>query len=200
MLLLVVLVNYTVDPTWCFTHANRFNSRQLAFDERQQKSNFLMAHPAGYDAVMLGSSRTTFINQYDIAGYRVFNFAVNAMIPAEYPAYVRFFNRHNRDKTRLIILGLDFFGSNRNFNGYNYRAPEEYFSNAENPWYRYKTLLTSDLLVYSFKNIRQLFAPTKNFYYNRSNAKLVDTVSDATRQINTAKDLEQFKRELYGKN
>lgn len=200
MLLLVVLINFTVDPTWCFTHANRLNARQLAFDERQQKANFLIAHPAGYDAVMLGSSRTTFINQYAIADHRVFNFAVNAMVPAEYAAYVRFFNRHNRDKTKLIFLGLDFFGSNKNFNGYSSKTPEEYFANAENRWYRYTSLLTADLLLHSCKNIRQLFAPTKNFYYDRTNVKRVDTISDKTRQTNAAKDLEQFKRELYGKN
>lgn len=187
-----------MDPLWCFTHANSLNSRQLPFDERQQKTDYLVARQNSYDALLLGSSRTTFISQEAVTGYRAFNAAVNAMMPDEYAPYAGFFKNHNSSPIKLIIIGVDFFGSNANFKGYGHSPPEVYFKNAENPLFPFKTLLTADAVRYSLQNIRQLFAPSSHKFYDRKNIKHTLPISTAFRQHYTQKDLIEFKRNLYG--
>jgi hypothetical protein len=195
----VAAITYLVDPMWCFTHSNLLNSRQLPFDERQQKSDYLVARPSVYNALMLGSSRVTVIDQRDIKGFTAFNGSVNAMMPDEYANYADFAKRHNRGEFRLIILGADFFGSNANFKGYGQKTPDYYFRNAESRWYRFRTLFTWDALYYSYRNVRQLFSPTTHHHYDRNNIKMVMPISPKFREMCIAKDLAEFDRYLYGK-
>jgi hypothetical protein len=193
-------ISYLVDPMWCFTHANRLNSRQLPFDERQQKSNYIVSRPSSYDALIMGSSRTNILDQRDIKGYTAFNFSVNGMMPEEYADYARFFKRHNSQNIKLIVLGVDFFGSNQNFKGYNPKSPDYYFQNAENRWYRFKTLLTLDSISYSVRNIRELYSPTAFAYYKRDATKTFIPIPADFRKASLARDLAEFDRYLYGKN
>jgi hypothetical protein len=193
-------ISYLVDPMWCFTHANRFNSRQLPFDERQQKSNYIVSRPSSYDALIMGSSRTNIIDQRDLKGYTAFSFAVNGMMPDEYADYARFFKKHNNRNVRLILLGVDFYGSNQSFKGYNHKRPEYYFQNAENRWHRFNTLLTWDSFNYSVRNIRELYSPTAFAHYNRDTTKTLMQVPPQYRAASIVKDLAEFDRYLYGKN
>lgn len=195
---LIAFLNYLVDPLWCFSHANFLNSKQLAFDERQEKSDYLVQRQLKYDALLLGSSRTNIIEQQDIVGYSAFNFAVNAMMPEEYAAYAGFAKKHNPQQFKLLLLGVDFFGSNANFKGYGQKKPDHYFKNAEDPLFRYKMLLTWDVCFYSARNVRQLFAPTTHIFYDRNNHKKVLPVSAKYKAIQIAHDMAEFKRYLYG--
>jgi hypothetical protein len=104
-------VNVLVDPLWFFTHSHALNRAQLAFDERAQKSNWLAARPGQFDAVLFGSSRTTYIDQQAFAPFRMFNYAVNSMWPYEYRPYLENFTRVSGRSPELVVLGLDFFGS-----------------------------------------------------------------------------------------
>lgn len=199
-LILIVALSVYIDPLWLFTHTNRYNSHQIAFDERQQKSNFLAARENNYDAIIMGSSRTTFLPASDVPGYKVFNLAVNAMLPEEYTPYTAFFKRHNRRTPRLIIIGVDFFATNGNFHGYGYLAPKEYFNRAESPLWRYGVLLSRDSLLYSIRNIRQVFKNIKLDYYDRNGVKDVARLPLHVRKQFIQKDLVTFRREFYGSN
>lgn len=197
---MIASFTYQIDPMWCFVHSNRYNSRQLPFEPRQQKANYLVARPAAYDALILGSSRLNMIIQRDIKDYTAFNGSVASMLPDEYADYVNFAKRHNKADIKLIILGVDFFSSNTNFKGYGHKTPDHYFQNAENRLYRFKTLLTWDALNYSFKNVQQLSSPTAHVHYDRYN-NLMETypIPAKLRAARIAKDLVEFDRYLYGK-
>ena len=74
---LFALFNYTIDPLWTFGSSNRYNNAQPGFDERQLKTN--RAYFGGlkqYDALMLGSSRGTYINQHDFKTMKLFNYSI----------------------------------------------------------------------------------------------------------------------------
>lgn len=59
-------INFIADPLWTFSHQNIFSKYQDGFDERQQKTNFIYFNGLNkYDGLLLGSSRTTYINQND---------------------------------------------------------------------------------------------------------------------------------------
>ena len=74
VLLPIILVNFIIDPLWTFNHSNQFNNAQQGFNERQQKTN--RAYFVGlekYDTLLIGSSRSTYINQHDFYNMNVFN-------------------------------------------------------------------------------------------------------------------------------
>ena len=196
---LVGLINYTVDPLWCFAHANRFNLKQLAFDERQQKANYLMSHVNDYDAIIIGSSRLTTMNQYEVKGFKAFNSAVSGMLPNEFSQYIDFIKRHNSKKIKLIIVGLDFFSSNLNFNGFGGKPLGECFDCAESDWCKIKGLLTYDELHYSVENAEFNFksSATKP-YYTRNNIVKIPNIQGSIRDANINRDIFTFHTKLYG--
>lgn len=195
---LIFLLCFTVDPLWCFTHKNQWNTKQISFNERQQKSDYLAVRKNNYEILILGSSRTTFLDANDINGYKAFNFAANAMMPDEYREYARFFKKHNQQTPSIILVGLDFYSTNRNFHGYNYLAPTEYFRNAENTLWRYSALMNFDTLKYSLKNIRQTFKTSKLDYYDRNAVKSAVSIPQIQKKHFIDKDLIMFKRDFYG--
>ena len=107
------IFNYTIDPLWNYNHSNKFNNVQKAFNERQQKSNYIYTHGLeDYEGILLGSSRTTFINQNEFNNMKIYNYASNSMFPYEYKGYIDFAKEVKRKDFKYIIIGLDFFSSN----------------------------------------------------------------------------------------
>lgn len=174
IIILVGIVNYIVDPLRMFQHENKFNAKQLDFDERQQKTNYLkfVAVPKNinFESVLLGSSRSTYINQNRFEDLGVFNYAANGMSIYEYDKFIEYFIKINRKAPKKIILGMDFFNTalekNRLFN------KENYLIQTESYLYRLKTLLNIKLTEYSIRNIKQFYKTSKPFY-TRNNIKYI---------------------------
>lgn len=174
MLSLIGILNYVIDPLRMFSHKNKFNEKQLDFDERQQKTNYLkfVAVPQNiyFDSILLGSSRTTYINQNHFEGLHVFNYAVNGMSSYEYNKFINYFYKIRKEEPKNIIIGMDFFNTavekNKLFN------QENYLKTSENEGYRWKTLFNIKLTEYSIRNIKQSYKPSKPFY-TRSNIKYI---------------------------
>ena len=81
---------YYIDPLWLFSSSNKYNDVQVAINERQQKMNHIQFQPFEYDNLLLGSSRSTYINQYDFENMNVYNFAVSNISVREYNAFIEF--------------------------------------------------------------------------------------------------------------
>lgn len=189
---LVALINYVVDPFWMFNHSNFLNQKQLDFNERQQKTNYLVYNKNNYDSLILGSSRTTYLNQNLFTSYNSFNYAANSMYPNEYEYFIDTFSTITQKTPKSIILGVDFFGSNKNENKGNKELL--YYKNTKNNFYRIKMLYSFKMLRFSFKNIRQSIK-TKKLYYNRDLTKFNEKVNISAlpeKIKNTLKYLENY--------
>jgi len=198
-LLLVGGFNYYIDPLWNFSHANKYNRIQISFDERQQKTNRLTWGKNNYDTLILGSSRTTYMNQNDLAGHRAYNYALSIMLLEEYYDYVQYARIKNGRDFDYIIIGLDFFVTNKNIKLQNDFNPPSYYINKSNEFaYRYKTLLSLDLLDYSLKNFEasQRGIP-QTFDYDRNNIKTLNRVSAAVQQEQIRANLVRYKNDIY---
>lgn len=180
-ILLIVSINYIIDPLWTFSHSNKFNNTQDGFDERQQKSNFI--HNNGlkdFNGILLGSSRSTFINQTNFKDMKIYNYAFNAMKPNEYNDYINFAKKHKGKDFEYIIIGLDFFGTNL-LSEVKIEKPKYYIHKAQSPFYRYKMLLSFSTLKKSLKNIgNSLFG--EKLFYNRNNIKYQSIISEEERK------------------
>ena len=200
---LFALFNYTIDPLWTFCHSNKYNNAQPGFNERQLKSN--RAYFCGleqYDALLLGSSRTTYINQNDFKTMNVFNYASVAMYPSEYRGWIEQAKKIKGAPFKTIILGVDFFGTNNGPFGRQQMkeapAPSHYFDLTISFMYRYKMLFTMDTLHKSIEAIEHS-KHLGTIDYTRDNAKQTIRISDARKQQAIHQQTGLYGNLVYGK-
>jgi len=211
LLFTVGLINYYIDPLLCFSHANRFNSKVIDFDERQQKTDDISFKNFNYNALIIGSSRTTFIDQNSFKPLKAYNYACKSMRPSEYISYINYAKARNKKNFDYIIIGFDFFGTNANFNTEKYenvKSPKYYLNNITNPLYRLKTILSFDCLKLSIKTIilnLQKSSVNMDYYYRQDNIKIAhkrslkDFKSDLNSQLKKY-DEQVYKNYIYDKS
>src|SRR4051794_2099220 len=181
----VASFNILIYPLWFFSHENRLNRGQVVFYERAQKTNWLQSHAGEFDAVLLGSSRSTYIGQHDFAPWRLFNYAVSGMWPVEYRPYLDHFAEVNGRPPRRVVLGVDFFGSSLPLS--ELPQPEGYIDRAGDPRYVASSLLSLDLLAKSLATLKRSLGIGRDVRtmdrYDRSNVRyLSEAISKADRQ------------------
>jgi len=196
-------VNFVVDPLWNFSHKYDFNNVQNGFDERQQKTNYVQfRNMTQYQGVLLGSSRTTHINQNDFYNMNIFNYASSSMYPYEYKGYIDNFKKKNSQKLKYIIVGADFYGTSVP-RDVKFQNPEFYITKSESFAYRFKMLFSLDGLRKSVANIK-CFLNSAKVYYSRENVKYALRVSEQERFERYTKNLkrhtESFMKNKYEYN
>ena len=196
------LINYTIDPMWTFNHMNQFNRIQEGFNERQQKSNYVYFHKLNqFDGILLGSSRTTFINQYDFAPIKIYNYSFNSVYPFEYKKYIDFAKQNSSKKFKYIIIGIDFYGSNTpNMETIKFYPPEHYFNNTLSFLYKYKMLILKDTLEKSLINIKNSVKNYKQHGFSRNNIKYNPKVSETERLKRYLANITRHTDEMSSKN
>ena len=167
----VGLFNYYIDPLWTFSHSNKYNNVQTDFNVRIQKMNRLYFNDSSkYDGILLGSSRTTYINQYDFKGMNIFNMAAANMFPREYDGYIDVLQKLKGGKLKYIILGIDFFGTRVPEKEVYHKKAYHYLSESKSFFYRYKHLFSNNLLRYSLRDVMNNYRKPIE-YYDRNNVR-----------------------------
>jgi hypothetical protein len=114
LLLLVIPLCINV----CFDPYNFFNSRLTDFitvsEERKIKLSYLRNHRDVYDSVVIGSSRSSYIDSSSFLAFKMFNLSVSGISIEEYLPYLKFFEQ-TQGRPKLIILSLDFHNTNLNY-------------------------------------------------------------------------------------
>lgn len=171
VLLFIGAFNLFMDPFWCFEHKHRYNQFQKGMNERQQKANKIYFTSEKYNSLLLGSSRTTYMNQNDFQNLKVFNFSATGMRPQEYKTYIDFVINDTKQPIDTIILGTDFFGY-LSYGAFMYDNAPLITNTTKLPYYRWKVLFSFDALNNSFKNFRDYLNPNNHTdRYNRDNVK-----------------------------
>lgn len=175
----IALLNYFIDPLWTFSHTNFFNAKQRDFNERHQKSNYLFFNRMqNYNGILLGSSRSTFIQQTDFKGMDIFNYAMNSMWPFEYEHYINFAKNIKGKDLDYIIIGADFYGT-MNPIDLNFKEPAYYLTQTQSSFYRYKMLFNLDILQQSLKTIKLNILNKSKIFYDRNVIKYQLTVNNS---------------------
>ena len=198
-LTLIALFNYYIDPLWCFSHSNALNNHQNGFNERQQKTNraFFTQMLKNSDSLMLGSSRTAYINQYDFKDMRVFNYAADNMLPNEYGEWIEIAKNIKGSGFKNVIIGIDFFATAQNYDAvidryYNHKRPKDYLQNTQEPLYRYKMLFTWDSAKQSFKDVKKSFKPGVSDYDRKNVRRVCIKVSLRQKKKNIERDIHEY--------
>ncbi|SHG44902.1 hypothetical protein SAMN02745221_00250 [Thermosyntropha lipolytica DSM 11003] len=198
-LLAVAGFNWYIDPHWCFGPSHRYNQVQMPFDERAQKTNYVKFHPFAYDALLLGSSRVTYINPYDFSGLKVYNYGVNNMLPEEYYDYIEYAKKKRGKEFDYIIIGLDFWTTNQNKELPSpIKEPAFYIKQAESFGYRYKMLFSYDTYKLSRKNyLAAARSYPVDYFYDRRLVKHLRRLSEEERKAKIENAVAVYRDRLY---
>lgn len=172
MLLLgmVLGVNSLVDTYWYFGTTNLLSTCKFNFDERVQKTNLLLNMPPRYDALLLGSSRVSFMPPALFRGSTLFNYSLGSMYPDEYEECVA--AARLRHPVRTIYIGMDFYGTatHKMFPADN--PVRKNVEGAQNPLRKLGALLSWDGLLYAFRTARMsLGGGISSDYYDKDYVK-----------------------------
>lgn len=195
----IIIFNLWMDPFWCYPLNHQYNSIQKGTNERQQKSNNLYFLDKKYDALLLGSSRTTYMDRHAFTKMQVFNYAARGMRPQEYITYLDFAIHDCKQPIKTIIIGMDFFGY-LNYGSFMYRNAPSIIHNTKSPLYKYKILLSYDATINSFKNLRDYYNPHNHVdRYNRDNVKssFIRPINDPAIHTRIYEDALHYAHEEY---
>lgn len=177
----IVLINYYIDPFWTFSHKHQYNSYQKPFNERQQKTNYIYFNSLDkFDGILLGSSRTTYINQNDFGDMNIYNYSFNSGHPYEFKGYIDFAKEVKGSDLKYIIIGADFIGT-KIPSVVKTKDPSFYTEQTKSIGYKYKTLLSFDTFKESIKNIKISKKKKSRRWYDRNNIKYRESISDKRR-------------------
>jgi hypothetical protein len=187
------IVNLVADPFWLFQHSNRFNAVQIAFNEREQKTNYLTYREAGYDSLLTGNSRVTFINQNDFKNEKVYNYALSAIALSEFNDYIKYSIKRPGSRIKTIYFGSSFASANLELEKTVPNNPKYYISKSVEPLHRLRMLFNLNLLPYSYRVIKDnLTAPVKGAHYNRHNVAYIIPFSGSEKETILNKDLNAY--------
>jgi len=170
LMFIVALLNYLFDPYWCFSHTNIFTRKQKGFDERQQKTNRITFQSKKYDALLIGDSMVSFINQNDFADLKVYNYGLSGGSIKEYGDYIEYAKKKNGSDFRFIFLGISLLNDFTEFQE-TIHSPSFYIAECNSFLYRYRLLFRGYTLKQSIKNLRLLFGDMGDDYYDRNNVR-----------------------------
>lgn len=107
ILLTILSINLIFDPLW-YLNGNLIGNKNYTFNERLSKVNQFIKKQNKYDCLIVGSSRTTLLNETLIDNYTCFNIAFSAGRIEEFNAYADWLIEKGV-KPKLIIIGIDDF-------------------------------------------------------------------------------------------
>lgn len=192
--------NYWMDPMWMYGGAHEFNDVQDTINERQQKTNRIKFQTFSVDTLLIGSSRSTYIDQHEFEGMDVYNYSVANMSVKEYESYIAFAKENSTKKIERVIIGLDFFKSSLTES----KTPLSiypYAKTLDEPLVRWKNIISYDLTRYSFYNFKASIKDEPVFVrtYDRHNVASTMRLSKEEADVELQKKVEKFKTTFYGK-
>ena len=107
---LVGMINYALDPNYLFGNNSSLNAYRSRYNERQMKVNYLEINKKiKHDSLILGASRSTYLNTSSFEDESIFNFSVSNMTSKEFIDFTNFFEQ-KYGAPKNIYMFLDFVG------------------------------------------------------------------------------------------
>ena len=103
ILLLIAIFNFFVDP-YDFLGNNRTG---VYYRNERQIKDAILAYR--HEGVLIGSSKTGYLNPDDMVCYRFYNASMRGMVPEEMYFYLK---KYLRDE-KLVLIGFDFYMFNK---------------------------------------------------------------------------------------
>ncbi|MCF4151115.1 hypothetical protein L2W58_04805 [Dethiosulfovibrio sp. F2B] len=194
-------INYMVDPLWCFDHEVLLGKNQPMFDERQQKTDWLTFHDVDYDTLIFGNSRVSYLDSREVPG-RAFNYSCGSMRSTEYLDYAKYAKEIQGGSIKCILLGVSFYDTNMAIKT-TFKDSSWYIDRANSVGFRYRSLLSLNLMLYSLEAIkRDADKNTHDAYFRCKKNILAKRMSlpidDVFREKAIKAQINRYRAEVYG--
>lgn len=150
---------FLVDPLWQWDHPWHLTRWHRPFNERTQKTNYLASHKVNIDTLIVGSSRSSYIDPKWLGTGNGFNYAVSSGKPSEFAAYISYVKKRSRIPLKLVVIESS-FGHALTVDT-TFEEPQKYIDDAEDWIKKYKNLFSRDTYKLA-KNSRR--SPLYNYY------------------------------------
>lgn len=187
---LVGIFNFIADPNYLFGNNSKINIYRSDYNERQMKINFLEnTSLTKYDSLILGASRSTYLNSTSFKDEEVFNFSVSDMTSREFIDFTKFFEeKHSTPKD--IYLFVDFIGMLLPQNS----LIEESILNIDNPEYIFSSLLSFSTTRRSLYNLLWSYQKKTG---HRAYLHNLDVVKDKVNIETSLANIDKISRKYY---
>ncbi|MGE6368808.1 hypothetical protein ACQKDB_06735 [Planococcus kocurii] len=194
----VAAFNFWIDPLWHYGHAHGLNDVQIVADEREQKTAQQLYDPTDADTLLLGSSRSTYVQPSGFEKWTVYNYAVANLSMREYYTMLLYAFDQHPDYERVLI-GVDFFKSSEE-QAKDARAITGYETKVQEPFYRAKNLLSFDTFGFAIDNLKLSAADdiTADRLYNRQGDAFAKKLTAEETKRDTAAKITRFENTFYG--
>lgn len=149
-----------VDPLWQWNHPFHLARWHRPFNERTQKTNFLASHKVYIDSLIVGSSRSSYINPSWLGSDKGFNYAVSSGKPSEFASHIGYVRKHSGKELNFILIESSFGHALKTKN--TFEPPRSYIGNAEDGMKKFKSLFSRS--AYKLAQNTSL-APSYNHYF-----------------------------------
>ena len=150
---------FLVDPLWQWDHPWHLTRWHRPFNERMQKTNYLASHKLNIDTLIVGSSRSSYINPEWLGTGNGFNYAVSSGKPSEFATHISYVKKRSKMPLRLVVIESSF--GHALAVDTTFEEPQKYIDDAEDWAKKYKNLFSRDTYKLA-KNSRR--SPLYNYY------------------------------------
>lgn len=198
-LLIIAVINVYLDTRWITGTVHDLNKNRVNYDERSQKTNFLIYTKPAYNNLILGSSRASYFSIKLLKG-KWFNYAASGMYPDEYLGYAQIAERYAKNqKLDTILIGLDFWATCQ-CAIVPYKAPELIFEEANSKVNQATNLISYDALNESYEVVKFNLEMPENrpFYTLPFLVKNRTSVTEINKKTKLKEQLWYYQNNIFG--
>lgn len=194
LLFILSVFNYLLDPLWTFNNFY-FTKYKNSYNERILKTNYLVYSNNKYDGILLGSSRSSYLNVDTYEGYEIFNYSCASLQVSEYDGFIDVAKQINNDKLPIVILGMDFFTYLTETKLDN--EPIKFFNDTKDIFYRFKMLISYDSFKKAKKNLKIGEDVFSQRVYDKNYNVFTSVNSESNNKKNIDESILKFEKKFY---
>ena len=191
---------FLVDPLWQWDHPWHLARWHRPYNERIQKTNYLASHKVNIDTLIVGSSRSSYINPKWLGTENGFNYAVSSGKPSEFATHIRYIKKRSRIPLKLVVIESS-FGHALTVDT-TFEEPQKYVNDAEDWTRKYKNLFSRDTYKLA-KNSRR--DPQYNYYLYEGGTlysyryPYIEYADNAAKKKAVSRQVESYRENAYNR-
>lgn len=192
---------FLVDPLWQWDHPWHLTRWHRPFNERIQKTNYLASHKVNIDTLIVGSSRSSYINPKWLGTENGFNYAVSSGKPSEFATHIRYVKKRSRIPLKLVVIESSF--GHALAVDTTFEEPQKYIKDAENWTRKYKNLFSRD--TYKLAKSSRC-SPQYNYYLYEGGTlhsyryPYIEYPDSAAKEKVVSSQIESYRENAYNKD
>jgi hypothetical protein len=163
-ILLPAVFIFLIDPLWQWNHPFHIKTWHQSFNERLQKTNYLASRTIKVDTLIVGSSRSSYMDPSKLGSKNSFNYAVSSGTASEFAYYINYVKSRSSIPLKFILVESSF--NHALSIDKTYDIPTFYVKNAQDFTKKINNLFSKDALNLA-KSVT--YKPTYNNYFVHGN-------------------------------